>query len=105
MPYFKNCNTLFIHIPKTGGTSLEEYLVNKCNNGIFAEDSEILFSNNGNTSYKNIVNFDHTLQHLTYLEIKSINKYLQIDFIHACLYLVYFWLSSQLRGYPLWSLR
>ena len=80
MPYFKNCNILFIHIPKTGGTSLEEYLVNKCNNGIFAEDSEILYSNNGVTNYKNIVHFDHTLQHLTYLEIKKINKYLNIDF-------------------------
>lgn len=80
MPYFKNCNILFIHIPKTGGTSVEEYLINKCNNGIFAEDNEILYSKNGNTNYKNIINFNHTLQHLTYLEIKKINNHLGINF-------------------------
>jgi hypothetical protein len=30
MPYYKNLHLLYVHIPKTGGTSVEDYLVEKC---------------------------------------------------------------------------
>jgi hypothetical protein len=36
MPYYKEIHTLFIHIPKTGGTSLEEYLRTKYTESIFS---------------------------------------------------------------------
>ena len=36
MPYYKEIQTLFIHIPKTGGTSLEEYLRTKYTESIFS---------------------------------------------------------------------
>lgn len=29
MPYFRNINTLYIHVPKTGGMSIEEYFYSK----------------------------------------------------------------------------
>ena len=35
MPYYKIINTLFIHIPKTGGTSLENYLKSKCRQTLY----------------------------------------------------------------------
>ena len=30
MPYFKSLNTLYLHVPKTGGMSIEEYFYSKC---------------------------------------------------------------------------
>ena len=56
MPYFKNnnLNLLFIHIPKTGGTSLEKYLSQKHNIPL---DSKSLYSNSKN-GYNNV-----SLQH------------------------------------------
>jgi hypothetical protein len=59
MPYFKNnkLNLLFIHIPKTGGTSLEKYLSNKYNIPLNANS---LYSTS-TTGYQNV-----SLQHQTY---------------------------------------
>lgn len=36
MPYYKNIRILFIHIPKTGGTSLENYLQQKSTQTLFS---------------------------------------------------------------------
>ena len=42
MPYFKQNKVLLIHIPKTGGTSIEKYFANK--NGIKLNPSCLYYS-------------------------------------------------------------
>jgi len=74
MPYYKEINTLFIHIPKTGGTSLEEYLSRNSSQTLYScgIENNILFEK------YNI----HTvsLQHLTYKEIYEYKEMLNVDF-------------------------
>jgi hypothetical protein len=70
MPYFPQLNILLIHIPKTGGTSIEKYFENITNIKL----SKInLYSSNNEKLY------GHTLQHLTYNEIYSIKDITNID--------------------------
>ena len=73
MPYFKNdeVNILLIHIPKTGGTSLELYFSNKYNIKLIMKS---LYSNNP-LRYNN-----HSLQHCTYKELFKERNYFEIDF-------------------------
>jgi hypothetical protein len=80
MPYFKNddINLLFIHIPKTGGTSLEFYFNKKFNIPLnndclfyFIKDERLL-------DYNIVIN--SSLQHLTYNQIIKYNKEFNIDF-------------------------
>jgi hypothetical protein len=61
MPYFKNndVNLLFIHIPKTGGTSLEKYLSKKYNIKLNEESLYVC----------NFKKFGHSYHHCTYKEI------------------------------------
>ena len=73
MPYFKNnnLNLLFIHIPKTGGTSLEKYLSQKHNIPL---DSKSLYSDLKN-GYNSV-----SLQHQTYHSLLKKKTQFGIDF-------------------------
>lgn len=81
MPYFKNddINILFIHIPKTGGTSLEEYFSLKYS--IPLNTKSLITWNNEIDSNRNLYkNITSTLQHLTYDQIKQNNNIFMVDF-------------------------
>ena len=73
MPYFKNnnLNLLFIHIPKTGGTSLERYLSIK--HGI-PLNTKSLYSSSTN-GYNNV-----SLQHQKYNTLLNKNENFGVDF-------------------------
>ena len=44
MPYYRKENILFIHIPKTGGSSIEHYFKNKkYNQSLFSGERNIAF--------------------------------------------------------------
>ena len=64
MPYFKknNTNILFIHIPKTCGSSLEKYFSNKYDIPL---NKESLYLEFDKTIVNNII-INNSLQHNTY---------------------------------------
>ena len=72
MPYYKDIELLFIHIPKTGGTSLENYLKKTY--------KETLFSGYGNNILPEDDLQKNSLQHQTYSTIYKYRDILEVDF-------------------------
>jgi len=79
MPYFKNdkINLLFIHIPKTGGTSLENYFCNKY--GILLNNKSLHDFIPIKTQNINNIKINSSLQHLTYNTIMKYKDFFKID--------------------------
>ena len=80
MPYFKNndVNLLFIHIPKTGGSSLECYFSNKFN--IPLNEKSLFMYMNDEKKRQHNVNMESSLQHITYNQMIEYKDILSIDF-------------------------
>ena len=80
MPYFKNddVNILLIHIPKTGGTSLERYFSDKFSIPLNINSLYTLTRNKTLLNENIIIN--SSLQHITYNQMVKYNKVFNIDF-------------------------
>ena len=80
MPYFKNdyVNLLFIHIPKTGGTSMETYFSLKFNIPL-NNNSLYLYINDDRLLNENI-KINSSLQHITYNQIVEYSEIFKINF-------------------------
>ena len=79
MPYFKNNkhNILFIHIPKTGGTSIEKYFSEKLNIGLNKNTLFGFLPNDIKT--QNNIDIFACLHHITYRKIMKYKIFFNID--------------------------
>jgi len=79
MPYFRNddINVLFIHIPKTGGTSLEEYFIKKYNMKL--NNNSLYGPMNIKRQEKYNINLQSSLQHIIYSDVIKYNYFFEID--------------------------
>ena len=79
MPYFKNdnINLLFIHIPKTGGTSLELYFSHKYN--ITLDNKSLFWFLPAEIKIMNNIKINSSLQHISYNTIMEYKDFFTID--------------------------
>ena len=105
MPYFHNehVNLLFIHIPKTGGSSIELYLSNKYKIPLQKENSLHMFLNHEISEFPKEI----SLQHQTVSTIYKFKKELNVDFNNLKIFAVvrnpYERLFSDLKFYKLFK--
>jgi hypothetical protein len=79
MPYFKDIDILFIHIPHTNTNCIELYLSKKYNIILNKDTLYNLIYNNALFN-NNLLFHNHLLQHLTYLQLYNYKNELKIDF-------------------------
>jgi hypothetical protein len=80
MPYFKNdnVNLLHIHIPKTGGTSVQTYFSSIYK--IPLNNKSLFFFINDNEKIKHNLQIDSSLQHISYVTMVKYKDYFNINF-------------------------
>ena len=80
MPYFKydDINVLFIHIPKTGGSSVESYFSSKFN--IPLNNSSLFHFIHDARLVNEKMKINSSLQHITYNQILEYSKIFNIKF-------------------------
>ena len=86
MPYYKDIHTLFIHIPKTGGTKVEQYLRTKSEESLYSDHDSYVRHEEPITG-KKYRTFLHdlpektvSLQHQCFKSILKFHKHLSIPF-------------------------
>ena len=88
MPYFKNenVNILFIHIPKTGGTSVVSYFSSKFN--IPLNNTSLYAYMDDQQKLNENICIHSSLQHVTYNQILTYNNFFNIDFKNITIFTI-----------------
>ena len=76
MPYFRNINTLYIHVPKTGGMSIEEYFFSKSS---LDKNEKSIYGWYFDKPNRIRVPQERSLQHFTYQEILKEKHYFDFE--------------------------